>query len=132
MESKYKPEYCELLIEHMAGGFSFDSFGAKVRCGGRTLYDWLVKHEDFNTAYTMAKHEALEFYEKHLVAKVTGKKLKELDADGNEKELNGDITTLIFAMKTRFHKTYGEKQTTTHEVGKQTIEDFLSNQENNH
>ena len=28
--SKYKPEYCDQLIEHMQQGKSFDSFGAKI------------------------------------------------------------------------------------------------------
>jgi len=36
----YKPEYCEMLIAHMAGGESFPSFGAVIRTHWDCLYDW--------------------------------------------------------------------------------------------
>lgn len=59
----YKPEYCDLLIEHMAEGRSFESFGKVAKCGKDTLYRWLKAHEEFQDAFTRARAEHLHFME---------------------------------------------------------------------
>lgn len=47
----YKPEYCEMLIEHMREGFNFETFAAKLNYQSKSsLYKWLDKHEDFREA----------------------------------------------------------------------------------
>lgn len=46
----YKPEYCEMLIDHMAEGFSFWTFGAKVRVCKKTLLNWMRDHPRFKQA----------------------------------------------------------------------------------
>lgn len=43
----YKPEYCELLIAHMAEGLSFESFAGKVGASKQTIYDWMQKNPEF-------------------------------------------------------------------------------------
>lgn len=50
--TKYKPEYCEMLVEHMREGFSFLSFGGlrEVDCGQNTLYEWEKAHPEFQEA----------------------------------------------------------------------------------
>lgn len=48
--TKYKPEYCEQLIEHMAAGNSFWSFAGKVRVSFETLDNWTKQNEDFMEA----------------------------------------------------------------------------------
>lgn len=47
--TKYKPEFCNLLIEHMKRGLSFESFGAEdgVGVSKETLYNWLERHKEF-------------------------------------------------------------------------------------
>jgi hypothetical protein len=48
--SKYKPEFCEKLISHMARGYSFHSFGGVVRVSRPTLDNWLNVHPEFKEA----------------------------------------------------------------------------------
>lgn len=48
--TKYKKEYCELLVEHMSKGRSVESFGALIDVGKNTIYQWLKEHHDFQDA----------------------------------------------------------------------------------
>ena len=50
MKSLYRPEYCEMLITHMAQGHSFQSFGAIAKVSRRTLFNWIHQHNDFKEA----------------------------------------------------------------------------------
>lgn len=43
----YKEEYNQQLIDHMAQGYSFESFAANVRVAVRTLYYWANEHDGF-------------------------------------------------------------------------------------
>lgn len=53
--SKYKPEYCEKLIAHMADGYTFDTFMPEV--SNDTLFEWLKLHPEFAEAKKAAlKH----------------------------------------------------------------------------
>lgn len=46
--TKYKPEYCQLLIDHMSQGFSFRSFGAIPGVCEDTLHEWCKVYPDFS------------------------------------------------------------------------------------
>lgn len=59
----YKPEYCELLIEHMEGGNSFESFGGKLRHHKQTLYNWAAAHPDFFDAKKIGTAMSLLYWE---------------------------------------------------------------------
>lgn len=48
--TKYKPEYCEMLLTHMASGFSYLSFAGVVSVNYDTLYEWEKVHEEFSEA----------------------------------------------------------------------------------
>ena len=89
----------------MKEGYSFSSFGAIVGCGRKTLYDWIEKHEDFDVAYEEGKAKALYWFEGLLKAGLVGAKI-----EVNGEQVKIDKTLLIFSLKTRFHKIYGEKQ----------------------
>lgn len=101
---KFKPEYCEMLIDHMSKGFSYETFAGEINCGRTTLYDWERVHDDWKEAKATAMEKAQTFFEQRLVAKLAGQKFKNIDT----KLI--DTSCLIFALKTRFHKTYSEKQ----------------------
>ena len=68
----------------------------------------LVAGKPFNEEFEAAKDLAFAygqmFYEKRLAVKTSGQKLEGINA----KDI--DTSCLIFALKTRFHKTYGERQ----------------------
>jgi len=92
----YRPELCEKLIEHMAQGLSFESFGSNVEIDGEihtfcstTLYGWLNEHEDFLKAKRIGMQKSMEWHEKVFNAMALGK-IK-----------NGNATALLFMMKNR-------------------------------
>lgn len=112
METKYKEEYCKKLIEHMSQGFSYDSFPAEVNCGLQTLYDWEKRYPEWEKAKAEAFAASQKFYETRLIAKISGMPVG--NKDFKKKEISDRL--LEFALKTRFHKTWGEKKQIDHEV----------------
>lgn len=61
--SKYKPEYCEMLVTHMGLGMTFTSFAGHpdVRVNADTLYEWVKVHPDFSESQKRGK-SASEFH----------------------------------------------------------------------
>ncbi len=59
---KYKEEYCDELIRHMAKGHSFVSFAGHINVGKRTIYEWVEKYPDFAQAKEIAKAKCQEYY----------------------------------------------------------------------
>ena len=103
----FKEEYCQMLMDHMNNGMSYESFGAVVNKGRSTLYDWEKSHETWREAKEVAIEKALSFFEKRLIDKVSGN-TKVLEAQGIKiKDI--DTSCLVFALKTRMHKIYSEK-----------------------
>jgi hypothetical protein len=88
----------------MSKGYSYTTFGAEVGCGKSTLYDWEGRHPEWVAAKKEAMARAKKFFETRLIAKIAGQEI----AGANVKNI--DTTCLIFALKTRFHETYGERQ----------------------
>lgn len=48
--TKYKPEYCEMLYDHLAKGYSYETFGVTIGVTKSTLYEWEKVHKDFSDA----------------------------------------------------------------------------------
>lgn len=99
--TKYRPEYCEMLKEHMSKGYSFESFGAIVKSHKDTLYNWTKLFPEFSDA----KKEAFElnrlFWEDQGLKGLWEE--TEYDEKGKPlktKKLNS--TVWIFNMKNRF------------------------------
>ena len=110
MNTTYKPEYCQMLIDHMKKGLSYQTFGGTIGAGRSTIYDWEKVFPEFKEAKQIALMKAQEFFEQRLIIKISGQDVKGIA----KKEI--DTACLIFALKTRFHETYGEKQEVTHSV----------------
>jgi hypothetical protein len=70
--SKYKPECCPALIEHMKQGGSFEAFAAIVKTSISTIYEWLDVHEDFSEAKKEGVALSLKFWEDIAKAGITG------------------------------------------------------------
>lgn len=87
--SKYKPEYCDLLMAHMKEGLSFDAFGAKVNASRETLYTWTEKHPEFLDTKKRGESIARGMYEKIGTGLALG-------------QVSGNVTAWIFIMKNRF------------------------------
>lgn len=103
--SKYKPEYCEQLIEHMASGLSFESFAAIVDVNQDTLHEWAKVHEEFSEAKKAAYMKNLLFWEKlgvdHIINSSESESYGEGQSRSSSKSLNSAV--YIFNMKNR-HK----------------------------
>lgn len=86
--TKYKPEYCEQLIEHFSRGKSFDAFAGVLRVNPDTIYEWAKKHKEFSEAKKIGQGISRNFWE-------------DMGIDGVE--IPGFNTALwIFNMKNRF------------------------------
>ena len=44
--SKYDSKYCDMLIEHMSEGLSFESFAGLIGTCKETIYEWTRKHPE--------------------------------------------------------------------------------------
>lgn len=84
--SKYSPELCEKLIDHMKEGNSFETFAAVAGCGVSTLYDWCKNYPEFSEA----KKKAFALSQR--VWEDLGLKMAK----------EGNATIWIFCMKNRF------------------------------
>jgi hypothetical protein len=94
--TKYKKEFCQELITHMATGKSFDAFGGVVGVCHQTLYNWLETHEDFQQAKSVGELKGLNQWETIGLAGMMGK-------------IKGfNPVSWIFVGKCRFRK-YGYK-----------------------
>lgn len=107
----YKPEYCELLIKTMKQGYSLASFAGDIGKSRDTVYNWMKKYPEFKEAHQVGKQLALKFFETMLINCTMGIIPEQLKQLGSKKI---DVTAVIFALKTRFHKDYGETQKIDH------------------
>jgi len=102
-EDKYKPEFCELLIKHFEEGGAFNSFPAVCGVVRSTLYEWVNRYPEFKEAKSIGEAKYQKLMETILIAKSLGRDGKNFDVK------KSDITAVIFALKTRCHKDYSQK-----------------------
>lgn len=89
--TKYKPEYCKMLVTHMAKGLSFEAFAGVVEVNPDTLYHWANTKPAFSEAKIIAFGKNRLFWETKAVEHLT-----------NEKGVSFNATSWIFNMKNRF------------------------------
>lgn len=53
--SKYKPEYCERVVELAKEGKGWADYAAEFDVDRVSLYDWAAAHDEFSTALSRAK-----------------------------------------------------------------------------
>lgn len=86
----YKNEYCQQLVDHMAEGFSFETFAATIDCNRDTLYEWCKVHKEFSDAKKDGMDKSQIYFEKLGKAAMLGK-------------IEGfSASVWIFSMKNRF------------------------------
>lgn len=59
----YDPKFCEMLVEHMSKGFSYESFAGVVSVSLDTLYNWEHLNPDFSEAKKIAVNKCRIFWE---------------------------------------------------------------------
>src|SRR3990167_3146918 len=88
--SKYKPEFDDLVIEHLSKGYSFQSFAGVVRVNYDTLFAWVKVHPSFAYAKEVGTAQSHLFWERMGIHGTVGKIDKFVPS------------TWIFNMKNRF------------------------------
>ena len=96
----YRPEYCEQVEEHLAGGKSLTTFGGKVGTHRDTLYEWASVHPDFSDAIKRGRSRGQELWEDRLANLA-------LTAEGN-------ATAVIFAMKNLYRDDWNDRVVNEH------------------
>ena len=71
--TKYKKEYCKLLIDHMSQGYSFESFAGLIRVNQDTIHEWCKHHREFSEAKAAGVAASRLVWEKIFMAGTTGK-----------------------------------------------------------
>ncbi len=71
--TKYKPEYCQMLIKHMSEGLSFKTFGVEINVDEDTLFEWCNKHKEFSESKRIGRRAQESFYEKFGRSAMAGK-----------------------------------------------------------
>lgn len=71
--AQYKPEYCQMLIEHSKKGFSLRSFGALINLSPQQICDFIEMYPDFAEAARLSESYRQLFYEQLGLAGMTGK-----------------------------------------------------------
>lgn len=61
--TKYDAKYCNELINHMALGFSFESFAGKIDVAESTINLWQIEHPEFSEAHQIGKSKMRLFWE---------------------------------------------------------------------
>jgi hypothetical protein len=59
----YDEKYCQQLIDHMANGYSFESFAGTIGVAYKTLYVWQDKHLEFLQAKEIGLAKSLVWWE---------------------------------------------------------------------
>ena len=99
--SKYNPAYCEQLIEHMAQGYSYESFAGLVRVSSRTLGNWESEFPAWDEAKQIAFACCRLFWERQGIEGLNEtKSFDPISGKQESKKLNAAVW--IFNMKARF------------------------------
>ena len=101
--TKYRKKFCTVAENVLAEGFSMAVVAADCDVCRDTIYAWMANHKDFSDSIKRGKQKGQAYYERLLKAKVAGQKVKNFDPKLS------DTACLIFALKTRFHKDFGNK-----------------------
>lgn len=95
--TKFEDEYCDMLIEHMSKGLSFESFAGVVDVCKQTLYNWKNDHPEFLDAVNRGTEKSRLFWERLGIAGAAGKR------EGF------NATSYIFNMKNRFPNEWRDR-----------------------
>ncbi len=99
--SKYDPDYCRQIVEHMSDGASITSFAAEIDVARSTITEWEKVHPEFSLAVQKAKAKCAAWWER----------LGREGASGS-KEVNP--TLVIFGLKNMSADDWRDKQEIDH------------------
>lgn len=119
--SKYDPAFCEMLLDHMWKGNSFQSFAAELGVSIDTIYEWAKVHTDFSESKKQGQGFEIAYWERILRGGAQGS-LKDFSA-----------TATIFALKNKAPAFYRDKihvdANPSMDKTKEEMHDLLQNDE---
>jgi len=62
--SGYKKKYCQMLIDHMAQGYSIEAFAGEIGVTKKTIYNWVDLNEEFLHAQKVGQTKSQLWWEK--------------------------------------------------------------------
>lgn len=116
----YEPKFCEMLIEHMAKGLSFESFAGFIGVSKQTLYDWVEKHAEFLDAKNLATSKCRLWWEQTGISGLWNQ--SESESEGNSRRTSSksfNTGVWVFNMKNRFKEEWKEKHESQEELGQE-------------
>jgi len=96
--TKYKKEYCAMLVDHMSQGFSFFTFAAVIEVNPDTIAEWCHVHKEFSEAKQRGLAASVKWWETVLQAGATGR-IKDYNA-----------ASAIFALKNKAPAVWRDRQ----------------------
>jgi len=116
--TSYEERFCEMLIDHMAQGFSYESFAGLVGVSKQTIYDWEKANPEFLDSKKIGVEKSRLFWETQGIEGIYTTETFEQDENGSrsvKKALNSSVW--IFNMKNRFKDEWRDKQETDMNIG---------------
>jgi len=98
----YEERYCEMLVEHMKEGYSFESFGAKIDSHRDTLYEWAKVHPKFSDAKKRGMEACQYRFEKIGNTAMLGQDITDPKTGKKVSFKNFNFPAWMFSMKARF------------------------------
>lgn len=105
----YDSKYCEMLIEHMSSGLSFEAFGGVIGVCKKTLYTWCEKQEEFLYAKQIATAKCRLWWEKVGTEGLWSTSEK---GQGYASSRSFNTGVWVFNMKNRFKEEWRERHDT--------------------
>lgn len=101
--TKYKPEYCQMVVDHMAEGASLTSFAAEIEVSRATINVWMGEYPEFLESVKRAKAKCAAWWERV----------------GRSGAQGGDVnpTLVIFGLKNMAADDWRDKQEVDHRSG---------------
>jgi transposase-like protein len=99
--TKYKPEFCNEIIQSMAEGYSLTAAAADLGVHRDTVYEWEKTIPEFSDAVKLAR----------------AKRTRKLEQDLLSAESGPMVTSRIFALKNACAEEWREKQEIEHSGG---------------
>lgn len=107
--SKFKPTFCNEVIETMATGLSLTAFAGEIGVARSTINEWMGEHPEFSEAVKVAKAKRTMALEKQFLA-------------SSDRAV---VTSRIFALKNADPDEWREKQHVEHSVNDDLAERML-------
>ena len=70
--SEYRPEYCQMVFDYMAKGYSLSAFAGSIAMSRDAVYDWMSRHSEFSNAVARARMARVAALEVKLLASRKG------------------------------------------------------------